>query len=129
MYFLWVFNLPDNGFTVCEKPKTNQLTERIPVIFHSSTHEISDAPRNRFSGWCGFISEPRHRYQPFGKRSVWEFEMSTTGDRDTLTEPPCLLACMVSNAESYSASKPLDLMLLKPTAPSAQKQKYQDNYQ
>ncbi|MGD1922413.1 MAG: EAL domain-containing protein [Pleurocapsa sp.] len=52
-------NMPDlNGYQVCEKLKTNELTKSIPVIFLSAQDDIKDKVKAFSTGGVDFISKP-----------------------------------------------------------------------
>ena len=55
-------NLPDmTGFDICRQLKTDERTQKIPVIFHSATHDTATA-RSYASdlGAASFLSYPIH---------------------------------------------------------------------
>lgn len=53
-------NLPDmTGFDICERLKQNPETRRIPVIFHSATHDTQSARERVIDlGATSFLSYP-----------------------------------------------------------------------
>ena len=55
-------NLPDTtGFEICKQLKTDAKTQKIPVIFHSATHDTATARSDAFDlGAASFLSYPIH---------------------------------------------------------------------
>jgi len=53
-------NLPDTtGFEICEKLKNDPLTQSVPVIFHSATHDTQSARVQAMDlGAVSFLSYP-----------------------------------------------------------------------
>lgn len=53
-------NLPDmTGFEICERLKQDSTTKRIPVIFHSATHDTQSAKSHAMDlGAISFLSYP-----------------------------------------------------------------------
>jgi PleD family two-component response regulator len=47
-----------DGFTACEKLKSNPLTQKIPVVFLTALNEVADETRGFKVGGADFIIKP-----------------------------------------------------------------------